>query len=207
MEKHQPEWCKDMKTNYNKIFGVKRTIWSSESFYVQDEKVKEQYKKDIMDSMDWQEEELTEDRLANMWYEDNEFNYECECSNLAKMIDGYIIALGHRSSHYGWIGGNGRTGTMLVGSDVSDILKKSGSADDAEWYAEDYNIHGSMYDHDGSWSVVYRVCKDEEEAERLQELAYLGKLDNADIMGRTKSLYPYIAKIYGWPYRGSRKAS
>ena len=44
-------------------------------------------------------------------------------------------------------------------------------------------------------------------AERLQELAYLGKIDNATIMARTKSLYPYIAKIYGWPYRGSKKAA
>ena len=38
--------------NYNKIFGVKRTIWSSESFYTQDDDVKEQYKRDIMEQYD-----------------------------------------------------------------------------------------------------------------------------------------------------------
>lgn len=106
--------------NFNKIFGVKRTIWNSDSYYVQDSDVQEQYKQDIMADYDCDEEDLTEERLAELWQEDNNINYE---------------------------------------------------------------------------------------AERLQELAYLGKLDNADIMARTKSLYPYIAKIYGWPYRGSKKSA
>ncbi len=192
--------------NYNKIFGVKRTIWSSDSFYTQDDDVKEQYKRDIMEQYDIDEEEdLTEEKLAQYWYEDNEFNYDCERYNLGKDIDGCIIALAHRSSHYGIWGGNGREATKVVGYNICKILETS--ADDAEWWAEDYNIEGRLSDHDGSWYVTYRVCKDYEEAERLQELAYLGKLDNADIMARTKSLYPYIAKIYGWPYRGSKKSA
>lgn len=192
--------------NYNKIFGVKRTIWSSESFYTQDDDVKEQYKRDIMEQYDIDdEEELTEEKLAQYWYEDNDFNYDCERDNLGKDIDGCIIALAHRSSHYGIWGGNGREATKVVGYNIAGILETT--ADDAGWWAEDYNIEGRLSDHDGSWYVTYRVCKDTDEAERLQELAYLGKLDNADIMARTKSLYPYIAKIYGWPYRGSKKAA
>ena len=191
--------------NYNKIYGVKRTIWSSDSYYVQDSDVQEQYKQDIMADYGYDEEELTEDRLAQLWYDDNEYNYEAEQTNLDEDIDGYIIALGHRSSHYGAICGNGREGTKLVGWNISKILETTG--DSADWWAEDYNIHGRTGDHDGSWSIVYRVCKSSDEAERLQELAYLGKLTNEDIMARTKSLYPYIAKIYGWPYRGSKKAS
>ena len=191
--------------NYNKIYGVKRTIWSSESFYLQDDEVKEQYKRDIMAERDCDEEELTEEKLAQFWYEDNDFNYDCERANLNKDIDGCIIALAHRYSHYGAICGNGREGTKIIGCNIADIL--SSNADDADWWAEDYNINGRTADHDGSWSITYRVCKDMDEAERLQNLAYFGKLDNADIMARTKSLYPYIAKIYGWPYRGSKKAA
>lgn len=191
--------------NYNKIFGVKRTIWSSESFYTQDDDVKEQYKRDIMEQYDIDEEELTEEKLAQYWYEDNNFNYDCERDNLGKDIDGCIIALAHRSSHYGVWGGNGREGTKVVGYNIAGILETT--ADGADWWAEDYNIEGRLSDHDGSWYVTYRVCKDYSEAERLQELACMGKLDNADIMARTKSLYPYIAKIYGWPYRGSKKAA
>lgn len=192
--------------NYNKIFGVKRTIWSSESFYTQDDDVKEQYKRDIMEQYDIDdEEELTEEKLAQYWYEDNEFNYDCERDNLSKDIDGCIIALARRSSHYGAICGNGREATKVVGYSIAGILETT--ADDADWWAEDYNIEGRLSDHDGSWYVTYRVCKDYSEAERLQDMAYEGKLDNADIMARTKSLYPYIAKIYGWPYRGSKKAA
>ena len=39
--------------NYNKIFGVKRTIWNSESFYTQDDDVREQYKRDIMEKYNY----------------------------------------------------------------------------------------------------------------------------------------------------------
>ena len=191
--------------NYNKIFGVKRTIWNSDSFYVQDSDVQEQYRQEIAELQDCEADELTEERLARIWDEDNDFYLDCERTNLDKDIDGVIIALGHRWSHYGAICGNGREGTKIIGRNIADIL--STGADCADWYAEDYNIHGRTGDHDGSWSIVYRVCKDYEEAEKLQELAYLGKLDNSDIMARTKSLYPYVAKVYGWPYRGSKKAA
>ena len=192
-------------TNWNKIYGVKRTIWNSESYYEQDDATQKQYKQDIMDQYEIDEEDLTDEDLAQYWYDDNDFNLDCERANLNKDIDGYIIALGYRSSHYGAICGNGREGTKIVGYNIADILQTS--ADDAEFWAEDYNIEGRLSDHDGSWYVTYRVCKSEEEAERLQELAYCGKIDNATIMERTKSLYPYIAEIYGWPYRGSKKAA
>lgn len=191
--------------NYSKIFGVKRTIWSSDSYYVQDDDTKKQYRQDIADMQDCEADELTEEELARIWDEDNDFYLDCERTNLDKDINGVIIALGHRWSHYGAICGNGREGTNIVGHNIADILRTG--ADCADWWAEDYNIHGRTGDHDGSWSIVYRVCKDYEEAEKLQNLAYWGKLDNSDIMARTKSLYPYIAKIYGWPYRGSKNAA
>jgi len=196
-----------MATNidYTKIFGVKRTIWCSDGFYLQDDETQELFKADCVEFRDYEEEDLTEDVLSELWYENNNDALDCERENLNKDIDGYIIALGYRSSHYGAICGNGREGTRLVGYNIAEILETS--ADGAEWWAEDYNIEGRLSDHDGSWYVTYRVCKDAEEAERLQDAAYLGKIDNADIMRRTKSLYPYIAKIYGWPYRGSKKTA
>ena len=192
-------------TNWNKIFGIKRTIWNTESYYEQDSDVQEQYKQDIMEQYERDEEELSDDVLARYWYDDIDFNLDCERTNLNKRIDGCIIALARRSSHYGAICGNGREATKIVGYNIADILETS--ADDADFWAEDYNIESRLSDHDGSWYVTYRVCKSYDEAERLQELAYTGKIDNATIMARTKSLYPYIAEIYGWPYRGSKKAA
>lgn len=191
--------------NYNKIFGVKRSIWNSESYYEQSEETKQLYKQDIMANYELDAEELTDELLAQYWYEDNSENLEAERCNLNQCIDGFIIALGYRSSHYGSICGNGREATKLVGYNLAEILEFS--ADDADFWAEDYNVESRQSDHDGSWYITYRVCKSEEEAERLQELAYLGEIDNATILARTKSLYPYIAEIYGWPYRGSKKAA
>ena len=134
--------------NFNKIFGVKRTIWNSESFYVQDDDVKEQYKRDVMEQYEIDDEdELTEEKLAQYWYEDNEFSYDCERGNLGKDIDGCIIALARRSSHYGAICGNGREATKVVGYNIAGILETT--ADDAGWWAEDYNIEGRLNDHDG----------------------------------------------------------
>ena len=195
-----------MATNiYNKIFGIKRSIWSSDGFYAQDSDTQEQYRLDMAEAEECNPEDLTDEQLADFWYQDNEYNYEAEQTNLNEHIDGCIIALATRSSHYGAICGNGREATKIVGSCIADILSTTG--DYAEWWAEDYNVNGRTGDHDGSWSITYRVCKDQYEAERLQALAMMGQLDNSDIMARTKSLYPYIAKIYGWPYRGSKKTA
>ena len=194
-------FCHTIKS-YNGITGDK-IITDTKSSYIN--RTWERYRQDIADCEGIDADDLTEEQLADFWYHDNEINYEAEQANLNEDIDGYIIALGHRSSHYGAICGNGREGTKLVGQNIADILQTNG--DNAEWWAEDYNINGRTGDHDGSWSIVYRVCKNSEEAERLQELACEGKLSNSDIMARSKSLYPYIAKIYGWPYRGSKKSA
>ena len=146
-------------------------------------------------------DDVTEDDMRRWYWDDINDMYFSERDNLDEQIDGYIVALGSRWSHYGAICGNGRTGAKMVGNNLCDILEWN--ADGLNFWAEGYNVHGRTADHDGSWSMIFRVCKSEEEAEKM----VYGHYTHDDIMKRTKSLYPYIAKVYGWPFRGSKKAA
>ena len=144
------------------------------------------------------DEELTEDEAIDHAYELNNDYLDDERANLNKEVDGYIIAMAFRSSmRYGVWGGAGRKGYKLCGTNVSDILT-SGS-DDAEWYGDGYNIRGEFADHDGNDSVIYRVAKSEYDAERIAAKIYNGQIETEEQFRKaTKSLYPYVAKVYGW---------
>ena len=188
-----------MATTLNNMMA-KRYIYSNDF----NESDFQDWAQDIRDANGYGDD-ISDDDLRQWYFEDMSENYDMERENMDINIDGVIIALGSRWSHYGAICGNGRQGTKILGSNMAGIMDFNG--DSLEFWAEGYNIHGRTADHDGSWSVIYRVCKNSQEAERLQDMAYRGELTNADIISRTKSLYPYVAKVYGWPYRGYKKAS
>lgn len=150
-------------------------------------------------------EEMTEDEAIDRAYELNNDYLEDERMNLNKEVDGYIIAMAFRSSmRYGVWGGHGNNGYKLCGSNVSDILNTC--SDSAEWFGDGYNIRGEFADHDGSDSVIYRVAKSEYDAERIATKIYNGEIETEEQFRRvTKSLYPYVAKVYGWKMRGTTK--
>lgn len=61
-----------------------------------------------------------------------------------------------------------------------------------------------LYDaanHDGRHYITFRIAKDEDDAERMQDNIVYGDWKYADFMSRTKSLRPYIARVYGWKGR------
>ena len=58
-----------------------------------------------------------------------------------------------------------------------------------------------MTHHDGTNYVLYRVAKDREEAERIAEKIYNREIDEQGFRKRTRSLYPYVADVYGWKTR------
>ena len=183
-------------TSANSKYNVKRVIYSNDF----DEDDFQSWQKEMRE-INGYGDDISEDTMRQWYYDDMNEDYDMERDNLDEYIDGYIVALGNRWSHYGAICGNGRTGARMMGDKLKDIMDFS--ADGLDFWAEGYNVHGRIADHDGSWSMIFRVCKSEEEAERL----VYGNYSNDQILARTKSLYPYIAKIYGWPYRGSKKAA
>lgn len=131
--------------------------------------------------------ELTDEKwgeCVQSWLDD-------ERSNLNQEIDGVIIAFANLGF---WNGRN--QGYRILDSNINSIF--SICEDSNEWYGDGYNIRGKMSHHDGSHYVLYRVAKDVETAERIGEQIYNHTIDEAQFRKKTRSLYPYVAKIYGW---------
>ena len=172
---------------------MKQIIWSNDSFM--DEVAREYYQnsqRELLedDSYMVSDEEWGEE--VNSWLDD-------ERSNLSKKVDGVIIAFGDLGL---WRGR--RQGYQILGSNIANILHSS--CDDCEWYGDSYNIHGRMAHHDGTNYVLYRVAKSREDAERIADKIYNLEIDEAGFRKLTRSLYPYVADIYGWKVRGRRPA-
>lgn len=98
-----------------------------------------------------------------------------------------------------------RQGYQILGSNIADILHSQ--CDEAEWYGDGYNIRGRMIHHDGTNYVLYRIAKDRDEAERIAAKIYSGEIDEEGFRRRTRSLYPYVADVYGWKTRNRKKSA
>ena len=162
-----------------------------------DEEIRQETKKMLAECNDMAEQDISEDWITDSimsWLED-------EKMNLDKETGGCIIAL---CSVGRW---NGRfNGSMIIGSNIADILCSYYGGDDCEYYADCYNVRARASHHDGTNYILFRVCQDEEQADRLQDLIYDGTIDSEQaFMRHTKSLRPFIAKIYGWKNYGRQK--
>jgi hypothetical protein len=126
-------------------------------------------------------------------HEDDEDYLSDERCNLDCRVGGRIIALASLGL---W---NGRkTGYKLLDNNISSIL--SADTDYAMWYGGGRNIYGKFTHHDGTNYVLYRVVREDKNIDILLKEIYndTGNIDNALINRYTKSLYPYVANIYGW---------
>ena len=54
--------------------------------------------------------------------------------------------------------------------------------------------------------LLYRVAKSREDAERIADKIYNLEIDEKGFRKLTRSLYPYVADIYGWKVRGRKPA-
>lgn len=155
----------------------KRVIWSNEEYDEWCEGMKG---------------EITDEEITPEYY------YACcndeiydERANLHKDVDGYIVAFADLGL---W---NGRVnGAKLVGTNVSDILYSD--CDYVTWYCDPYNVRCHATHHDGRNNILYRVADSKEQAELLvDKIAYKGMTEE-QFRRATKSLRPYVAKVYGW---------
>lgn len=137
-------------------------------------------------------EELTEDEITpELYYDDCDINLDDERSNLNVEVDGYIVAFANLGL---W---NGRVnGAKLVGTNVNNIL--SSSCDYCTWYCDVHNVRSEQIHHDGTNYILYRVAKDYKQAERLVKKVAYGDMTEEEFRKATKSLRPYVAKVYGW---------
>ncbi len=157
----------------------KRIIWSNENW--------DEWYDAMMEEGEYTEEELT--------YEF--YNYCCdndlsdERMNLDKEVDGCIIAFADLGL---W---NGRVnGGKVIGTNVKDILYSD--CDYCTWYCDPYNVKCDAVHHDGRNHILYRVAESRAQAEVLvNKIAYHGMTEE-QFRHATKSLRPYVAKVYGW---------
>jgi hypothetical protein len=136
--------------------------------------------------------ELTEDEInPETYYGECEYSLDDERVNLKKEVDGYIIAFANLGL---W---NGRVnGAKLIGTSVADIL--SSECDYCTWYCDPFNVKFEGVHHDGTNRALYRVARSKHHAEHLANLIAYHGMTEESFRRATKSLRPYVAKVYGW---------
>lgn len=136
--------------------------------------------------------EITEEEITPEYYAyGRETDLDDERCNLNIEVDGHIVAFGNLGR---W---NGRfDGAKLVGTNVKDILYSD--CDICTWYCDPYNVRLDESHHDGTNYILYRVAETKEKAKRIWEKIIRGDMDEEQFRRATKSLRPYVARIYGW---------
>ena len=163
-------------------------IWSNQN--INEEEWKDSYK-DYLEVNGYEDEDdapLTLDEYIDETL--NDYIYD-ERANLHKKVDGVIVCFASLGL---WDGKH--NGAKIIGEFVSKILYSD--CDYNTWYCDRYNVRCVAVHHDGTNNYLYRVCRDKEQAEKLIEKFVCGDYNEKDIMKRTKSLRPYVAKVYGW---------
>ncbi len=126
------------------------------------------------------------------WVDDTLSMYmDGERANLNKDVDGYVVYLidvgRWNGRHYG-LGVEGRK--------VNSILYSN--CECCKWYCDRWNVRSVEAHHDGRNYTLYRVVDSLDKVEWLKEMLLQGKLDEKKFMRHTKSLRPYVAKVYGF---------
>jgi hypothetical protein len=145
--------------------------------------------------IDYPNEESREEEGITIDYET--YHEECgnslydERGNLNVPVDGIIVCFARLGL---WDGTH--IGAKCIGTNVRQILYSD--CDYLDWYCDRYNVRCDATHHDGSNSYLYRVAKDREEARRLINKIADGEMTEEQFRKATKSLRPYVAKVYGW---------
>lgn len=143
----------------------------------------------------WELEDITEDRIADILYEDNSIWFDDE-KIMLEGLKGYngIIAIADLGL---W---NGRRVGYKEYDALEDIMYSS--CDYEKIYVDGYgNLRKEESHHDGNNSILYRQWKDgttDAQRERFLDKCYNGTLKDADISRYTDKLGHLIAEVYGW---------
>lgn len=172
---------------------MKHIIWSNVNLDPDD--WKESYK-EMAEINEWDEDTDDENNLLRYMYEINDMYLDDERANLNKQTEGRIIAIADLGF---W---NGRSmGYKLLNHNVNSCLQFEKSCDYAEFYCDRYNLKSTQYHHDGTHYITYREFKpniSSDQADNFCWKLYNGKVTQKDITRYTRSLRPYVNKVYGW---------
>lgn len=99
---------------------------------------------------------------------------------------------------------NGRVqGYRILSDNLRSILSSHvHGMSDINVFGDGYNIRADENHHDGSNHYLYRLIRSDRDPQPLLDAIYAGRDISSALLNRyTKSLYPYVANIYGWPCR------
>ena len=165
----------------------KRIIWSNINIGF------EQWKKDYIEYQsenNWlfQFEDVSDDDVWGWIYRCLECNLDDERMNLDIETEGRIIAI----ADVGLWNGR-RQGYKILGTNVNEIFRIS--EDYNEYYSDGHNIKATCVHHDGTNYIEYRVIREGRDIDNLFD----GKeITRKRLNYYTKSLLPYVKKVYGW---------
>ena len=165
----------------------KHIIWSNLNINLKDWKdfLEEEYP-DVTDEYD----------QYNLVSELNDKYLGDEQMNCNIHTDGRIIAI----ANLGFWNGR-RIGYKLLDHNVNDCLQFEKDCDYAEFYCGRYDLCSTQCHHDGSHCITYREFKPSitsDQADNFCWKLYEGKATQKDITRYTRSLKPYVKKVYGW---------
>ena len=83
---------------------------------------------------------------------------------------------------------------------ISDCLYDNDCAY-AEWYCDRYDMRFTGHHHDGTNHYLYRTWAknlSENQKENFLEKLYCGRATRKDITRYTRSVRPWVSKVYGW---------
>lgn len=160
-----------------KINKQRRIIWTNDDY--------DEWCEAMADEI--AEEEITPELFSDehsIWLDDERCNLDIE-------VDGWIVAFAVLGL---WDGKH--NASKLVGDNIKCILHSD--EEYVTWYCDPYNVRGEMKHHDGTNHVLYRVAKDRKQAMKLVNEIADGNMSEEQFRKKTRSLRPYVAKVYGW---------
>ena len=167
----------------------KFTIWSNRD--IDYNEWKEIYK-ETAEANEWDEDTENEDNLQIFISEELERNFDDERANLNIPLDGDILVIADLGL---WNGR--RQGYKILHGNISNIFTTG--EDYTEWYSDGYNIKATAAHHDGTNYYEYRVIREDRNIQNLLDAIYNGEeITRKKLNYYTKSLEPYVAKVYGW---------
>lgn len=171
----------------------KQIIWQNIDMDVDD--WKDDYK-EFLELNDIDGDPEDEDAIIKWMYETNNEYLDDERTNLHIHTDGRVIAI----ANLGFWDGR-KIGYKLLGHNVNDCLQFEQDCDYAEFYCDRYDLCSTQYHHDGSHYITYREFRPNitrDQADNFCWKLYEGKATRKDITRYTRSLKPYVKKVYGW---------
>jgi len=172
-------------TSDNYIDVNHRVIWTNDDY--------DEWERCML--IDYPDEASREEEGIEINYE--RYHEDCdqylydERANLNVEVDGVIVCFAVLGL---WDGNHNRAKTF--GDNVRNILYSD--CDYVDWYCDRYNVRCDASHHDGTNHYLYRVAKDREQAERLVDAIAYKDMTEEEFRKATRSLRPYVAKVYGW---------